>query len=130
MRRIPYLCADKGAYILWELNKRRLLASEIISHAWFVTSIKNKPFIFHFQSNNRLVIDSLFDDGKCEGYWDLEHGILSVIFEYKQHTYDINIIGNNNGLIHSALQIVDNDKADLLKVAPISHAKYGQALLD
>tara|TARA_R110001583_G_scaffold112917_3_gene263076 strand:- start:6445 stop:6963 length:519 start_codon:yes stop_codon:yes gene_type:complete len=120
----------EGEYILWELAKRKLLAAEIISHAWLVTSIKNKPFIFNFQENNRLTVDSLFDEGQCEGLWTLDRGILTVVFKYHQHNYDINIIGNNNGLIHSALQIVDNEKADLLKVAPISHAKYGQALLD
>lgn len=120
----------KGTYILWELKKRKLLEAEIISHAWLVTSLTNQAFIFHFQNHNRLIIDCLLNDGKCVGYWALEHGILSVIFEYDQHHYDINIIGNNNALLHSALQIVDNDKAYLLKVAPISHAKYGQALLD
>ena len=120
----------EGEYILWELEKRKLTESEIIAHAWLVTSIKNDSLIFHFQSNNHLSISSLFDDEHCDGFWQLEHGILKVRFEYRGHGYDINIIANNNRPIHSALQIIDNESVDLLKVAPISHAKYGKALLD
>jgi hypothetical protein len=118
----------EGEYILWELEKRKLVETEIISHAWFVTSITNNSFIFNFQADHSLIINHLFDDGQCQGLWSLKQGILSVVFNYHEHDYDINIIGNNNGLVHSALQIIDNEKTDLLKVAPISHAKYGLAL--
>ncbi|PKG39606.1 hypothetical protein [Psychromonas sp. Urea-02u-13] len=120
----------EGEYILWELEKRKLLEAEIIAHAWLVTSIKNDSLVFNFQDQHRLTVSSLFDDEQCDGQWKLEHGILKVRFEYQGQGYDINIIANNNRSIHSALQIIDNKSVDLLKVAPISHAKYGKALLD
>lgn len=120
----------EGEYILWELEKRKLIEAEIVAHAWLVTSAKNDSLVFNFKKNKQLTVTSLFDDDNCNGIWILEHGILKVRFEYHNHGYDINIIANNNGSIHSALQIVDNESADLLKVAPISHAKYGKALLD
>jgi hypothetical protein len=120
----------EGEYILWELEKRKLIKTEIVAHAWLVTSIKNHSLVFNFQDNCQLTVNSLFDDEQCDGHWKLEHGILKVRFEYKHHAYDINIIANNNRSIHSALQIIDNQNVDLLKVAPISHARYGKALLD
>jgi len=120
----------EGEYILWELEKRILTEREILAHAWLVSSKKSESLIFHFQENNSVSIKSLFEDFHCAGFWELEHGILKVRFGYEEHDYDINIIANNNRSIHSALQIVDNESVDLLKVAPISHAKHGKALLD
>lgn len=120
----------EGEYILWQLEKRKLLEAEIVAHAWLVTSVNNNSLVFNFSRDSCLKVTSLFDDEQCDGKWKLEHGILKVRFEYKCHGYDINIIANNNRSIHSALQIVDNESIDLLKVAPISHAKYGKSLLD
>ncbi len=120
----------EGEFILWELEKRRLIEAEIVAHAWLVTSKNNESLLFHFKESNHVTISSLFEEVQCEGYWQLEHGILKVCFKYQGHDYDINIIANNNRSIHSALQIVDNENVDLLKVAPISHAKCGKALLD
>lgn len=120
----------EGEYILWELQKRKLTEAEVIAHAWLVTSIKNISLVFDFEKNNQLTISSLFDSLQCKGHWELEHGILKVTFTYEGHSYDINIIANNNRCIHSALQIVDNKSSELLKVAPIIDAKYGKALLD
>ena len=77
----------EGEYILWELAKRQLREAEIISRAWFVTSMKNNSFIFYFQESNRLIIKSLFDDEQCDGYWALDHGILTVAFQYHQQNY-------------------------------------------
>ena len=108
----------------------KLTEAEIIAHAWLVTSLSNFSLIFDFQNNNYLKIRSLFNDEQCDGHWQLEHGILKVSFIYQNHDYDINIIANNNCSIHSALQIVDNKSVELLKVAPISHAKCGKALLE
>ncbi|MCP4320519.1 MAG: hypothetical protein GY951_04435 [Psychromonas sp.] len=120
----------EGEFILWELEKRKLVEAEIVSHAWLVTSKDNESLLFHFQERNRVTINGLFEGGQREGIWQLEHGILKVCFEYQSHSYDIDIIANNNRPIHSALQIVDEKNVELLKVAPISHAKYGKALLD
>jgi hypothetical protein len=120
----------EGEYILWELQKRKLTEAEIIAHSWVVTSVKNISLVFDFKKNNQLTVKSLFDQLQCIGQWQLEHGILKVRFDYEGHSYDINIIANNNRSIHSAIQIVDNKSSELLKVAPISDAKYGKALLD
>jgi len=120
----------EGEFILWELEKRKLIEAEIVAHAWLVTSKSNDSLLFHFKENSHVSINSLFDELKCDGFWLLEHGILKVRFEHKGHEYDINIIANNNRSIHSALQITDSENVELLKVAPISHAKYGKALLD
>lgn len=120
----------EGEYILWELQKRKLTKAEIISHSWLITSIKNISLVFNFQEDNYLTVDNLFDEEQCSGQWKLEHGILKVRFKYHEHAYDINIIANNNRSIHSALQIIDDENVDLLKVAPISHARGGKALLD
>jgi len=120
----------EGEYILWELDKRKLTEAEVIAHTWMVTSIKNHSLVFHFKENKQLTIRSLFDEQQCIGLWQLEHGIVKVRFVYQGHGYDINIIANNNRSIHSALQIVDNKHAELLRLAPILHAKHGKALLD
>lgn len=120
----------EGEFILWELEKRKLIEAEIVAHAWMVTSKNNSSLLFNFKESNHVTINSLFEGGQCEGVWQLEHGILKVSFENQGHSYDINIIANNNRSIHSALQIVDEQNAELLKVAPISHAKYGKALLE
>lgn len=119
----------EGEYILWELEKRKLLEAEIVAHGWLVTSQNNNSLLFSFNENNHVSINSLFDDEQCDGIWELEHGILKVRFEFQGHAYDINIIANNNRTIHSALQIIDDESVELLKVAPISHAKYGKELL-
>ncbi|GLS91494.1 hypothetical protein GCM10007916_25630 [Psychromonas marina] len=120
----------EGEYILWELQKRKLTEAEVIAHAWLVTSVSNISLMFNFQKNNQLTISSLFENFHCSGDWQLEHGILKVAFVYEGHSYDINIIANNNRSIHSALQIVDNQRSELLKVAPIINATQGTALLD
>ncbi|PKF63842.1 hypothetical protein CW745_03115 [Psychromonas sp. psych-6C06] len=120
----------EGEYILWELEKRKLTEAEVVAHAWLVTSANNISLVFDFKKNNQLSVSSLFDDEHCIGVWQLEHGILKVCFEYHGHSYDINIIANNNRSIHSALQIIDNESAELLKVAPISDPKNGKALID
>lgn len=120
----------KGEYILWELEKRKLTESEIITHSWLVTSKDNISLLLQFKENNHLNISSLFDDKYYHGHWDLEHGILKVCFIYQDHGYDISIIANNNCSIHSALQIVDDSSTQLLKVVPLSHAKYGKALIE
>ena len=120
----------EGEFILWELEKRKLIEAEIVAHMWLVTSKNNDSLLFHFKEKNHVSINSLFDELHCDGFWQLEHGILKVRFEHQGHQYDINIIANNNRPMHSALQIIDNENVELLKVAPISHAKYGKALLD
>jgi len=120
----------EGEYILWELDKRKLTEAEVTAHAWMVTSIKHDSLVFHFKENKQLMINSLFGEHQCIGLWQLEHGIVKVRFVYQGHGYDINIIANNNRAIHSALQIVDNKRAELLRLAPILHAKQGKALLD
>ena len=111
----------EGEYIIWELAKRKLFESEIISNTWLITSDNQKSFVLNFQPDHLLTVGGLFGRKHFDGYWSLEHGILSVVFKYHQRNYDINIIGNNYGLIHSALQIVDNDKADILKFSPMSN---------
>lgn len=120
----------EGEYILWELEKRKLTEAEVLAHPWMVTSIKNISLVFHFRDDKQLTISSLFEKQQCIGLWNLEHGIVKVRFVYQGHAYDINIIANNNQSIHSALQIVDNKSAELLKLAPILHATRGQGLLD
>ncbi|MFT6986637.1 MAG: hypothetical protein ACJAT7_002478 [Psychromonas sp.] len=120
----------EGEYILWELAKRKLTEAEIIAHSWLVSSKKNGSLVLKFQENNHLNISSLFDNDHYVGHWLLEHGILKVYFNYQDHDYDINIIANNNRSIHSALQIIDDACIDILKVVPLSHAKYGKALID
>jgi hypothetical protein len=120
----------EGEYILWELEKRRLTKDEVIAHAWMVTSMNDISLVFHFFHNNKIKITSLFCDEECEGLWELEDGIVKVRFFYTGHLHDINIIANNNRCVHSALQIIDNKKAELLKVAPIIDASKGKALND
>ncbi|WP_028865558.1 hypothetical protein [Psychromonas aquimarina] len=120
----------EGEYILWELEKRKLTVAEVVAHSWLVTSKDNISLVFQFQENNHLKISSLFDDEDYDGHWLLEHGILKVRFIYENHAYDINIIANNNQAIHSALQIIDDARVEVLKVVPLSHAKYGKALID
>ena len=120
----------EGEYILWELEKRKLTEEEIIAHSWLITSKSNLPLLLRFQDDNYLTISSLFDNECYEGHWLLENGILKVHFNYQDHDYDINVIANNNRLVHSALQILDDSSVDILKVVPVSHAKYGNALID
>lgn len=120
----------EGEYILWELEKRKLTEAEVIAQAWMVTSTKSTSLVFHFQENNQLTISSIFEQQECVGIWQLEHGIVKVGFIYQGHAYDISIIANNNRSIHSALQIVDNKSAELLKLAPILQPTNGTALLD
>jgi hypothetical protein len=81
-----------------------------------------------FEKNNCLQIQNLFSESHHTGHWFLEHGILKVQFDYDGHSYDISIIANNNRSIHSAIQIIDDYHVDLLKVVPVSHAKYGKSL--
>ncbi|WP_354624458.1 hypothetical protein [Psychromonas sp. MME2] len=120
----------EGDYILWELEKRKLTETEVVAHSWLVTSQKNQSILLKFEENNCLYITSVFDKEDYHGHWKLEHGILKVYFNYHEHKYDINIIANNNSAIHSALQIVDEANVDVLKVAPLSQARYGKALLE
>lgn len=120
----------EGEYILWELEKRKLSESEIITHSWLVTSKDNLSLLLQFKENSHLDISSLFDDEYYTGHWNLDHGILKVRFIYQEHDYDISIIANNNRSIHSALQIVDGRSTQLLKVVPLSHAKYGKSLIE
>ena len=124
-----YLVTE-GEYILWELEKRKLIESEIIAHSWLITSKKNHSLLLRFNSDYRLVISSLFDNECYSGSWFLENGILKINFNYQEHDYSIDVIANNNRLIHSALQIIDDSSVDILKVVPVSHAKYGHALVD
>lgn len=120
----------EGEYILWELEKRKLTKREVIAHSWLITSKNNLSLLLRFQDENHLTISSLFDNESYEGHWRLENGILKVNFNYQDHDYDIDIIANNNHSVHSALQILDDSSVDILKVVPVSHAKYGTALID
>ena len=119
-----------GSYILWELEKRKLTETEVVAHSWLITSKNNISLLLQFQENNRLEISSLFDNKYYAGDWQLDNGILKVYFNYQNRDYDINIIANNNRLIHSALQIIDDSSVDIVKVLPLSRAKYGKALID
>lgn len=120
----------EGSYILWELEKRKLAESEVVAHSWLITSKNNISLLLHFQENNKLELSSLFDNQYYTGDWQLDNGILKVYFNYQNRDYDINIIANNNRLIHSALQIIDDSSVDIVKVLPLSRAKYGKALID
>lgn len=120
----------EGSYILWELEKRKLTEAEIIAHSWLITSKNNISLLLQFQENNKLEISCLFDSNYYLGDWHLDNGILKVYFNYQNRDYDINIIANNNRLIHSALQIVDDSSLDIVKVLPLSRAKYGKALIE
>lgn len=120
----------EGEYILWELEKRKLTEVEVIAHSWLVTSKDNLSLLLQFENNNCLTITSIFNKENYKGHWKLEHGILKVYFNYHEHEYDINIIANNNSSVHSALQILDETRVDILKVAPLSQARFGKALLD
>ena len=120
----------EGEYILWELEKRKLTEEEVIEHSWLLTSKNNLSLLLRFQYDKSLILNNLFDNEYCEGHWLLENGILKVHFNYQNHDYDINIIANNNRPVHSALQILDDSSVDILKVVPVSNAKYGNALID
>lgn len=120
----------QGEYILWELEKRKLDSPEIISHSWLIASQHKKPLLLNFKSDSRLTITSLFISERFEGQWYLENGILKAYFNYQEHSYSLDVIANNNRLIHSALQIIDDTSLDILKVIPISHAKYGNSLIE
>jgi hypothetical protein len=120
----------EGEYILWELEKRKLTRSEVIAHSWLITSKKNHTLLFRFLDDSSMTISSLFDNESGKGSWFLEHGILKINFKYQNHDYALDVIANNNRMIHSALQIVDDTSIDILKVVPVSHAKYGNALND
>jgi len=120
----------EGEYILWELEKRKLTALEIVAHSWLITSKNNISLLLSFQTDNYLTLSSLFANECYEGGWRLENGILKVHFNYQNHDYDIDVIANNNGSVHSAVQILDDSSVDILKVVPVSHAKYGNALID
>ena len=120
----------EGEFILWELEKRKLTEREVIAHSWLITSKNNHSLLLDFQDDNYLTISSLFDNECCEGQWRLENGILKVNFNYQDHEYDIDVIANNNRSVHSGLQILDDSSVDILKVVPVSHAKYGTSLID
>ncbi|WP_372881519.1 hypothetical protein [Psychromonas sp.] len=120
----------EGSFILWELEKRKLQGHEVVAHSWIILAKDNMSLLLHFQENNILQIGELFDHQYVDGVWFLDNGILVLEFVYQQHHYDINIIANNNRLIHSALQIIDNESIEFLKVIPLSHAKYGKSLKD
>ena len=120
----------EGEYILWELEKRKLTEAEVIAHSWLITSKSNHTLLLYFQTANSLTISSLFANENYSGHWILENGILKVYFNYQNHDYAIDVIANNNRPVHSALQILDDSSVDILKVVPVSHAKYGNALID
>lgn len=120
----------EGEYILWELEKRKLIETEIIGHSWLIASKDRYTLLLRFDSDSCLTISSLFDKELFHGRWFLENGILKIYFKYQKKDYAIDVIANNNCLIHSALQIIDDSSLDILKVIPISHAKYGHALVD
>lgn len=120
----------EGDYILWELEKRKLTEKEVVAHSWLITSKNNLSLLLCFKGDNYLTISNLFDEQYHPGAWRLENGILKVNFNYQGHDYDIDIIANNNHSVHSALQVVDDSSVDILKVLPVSHAKYGNALID
>jgi len=122
--------SKKGEYILWELEKRKLTEEEILKHSWLLTSQETHSLLLCFGSQNRLTISSLFNQECYSGSWRLEHGILKIFFCYREHNYAIDVIANNNRLIHSAVQIVDDFSIDVLKVVPISNAKYGHSLIE
>ena len=122
--------SKKGEYILWELEKRKLLKEEILKHSWLVTSQETHSLLLCFGNENNLTISSLFNQECYSGSWHLENGILKIFFSYRVHDYAIDVIANNNRLIHSAVQIVDDFSIDVLKVVPVSHAKYGHALVE
>jgi len=119
----------EGEYILWELEKRQLTKREVIAHSWLITSKDNHSLLLCFQDANCLNISSLFDNESYSGDWRLENGILKIHFNYQNHDYDINVIANNNRQVHSAVQIIDDSSVDILKVVPVSRAKYGNALI-
>jgi len=122
--------STEGSFILWELEKRKLLEQEVVSHSWIIMSKTNTSLVLSFQENKYLRISGLFDERGVDGVWDLANGILKVCFIYDMHSYDINIIANNNRSIHSALQITDGNSIELLKVIPLCHAKYGKSIID
>ena len=124
---LTYIVTE-GEYILWELEKRKLQEAEVLAHSWMVTSNNNVSLVLKFNNNNCLQIQNLFSENYHTGHWFLERGILKVQFDYDAHSYDISIIAKNNRSIHSALQITDDYHVDLLKVVPVSHAKYGKSL--
>ena len=118
----------KGEYILWELEKRKLTESEVLSHSWLITSEYNTSLLLNFQNNNYLTISNLFSNDTYRGHWLIENGILMIYFRYENHNYDINIIASNNRPIHSAIQVIDNDSINVLKAVPLRNAKFGRAL--
>ena len=122
--------SKKGEYILWELEKRKLTEKEILEHAWLLTSQETHSLLLSFGNKNCLTISSLFNQECYSGSWCLENGILKMFFSYREHDYSIDAIANNNRLIHSAVQIIDGFSIDVLKVVPVSHAKYGHALVE
>lgn len=122
--------STEGDYILWELGKRKLEANEVISHSWIIMSKQNMPLILKFKENSNLKVGSLFDEEDFDGVWSLTGGILRIFFRYEQRSYYIDIIANNKRSIHSALQITDDQRVELLKVIPLCNAKYGTSLID
>ena len=120
----------EGEYILWEMEKRVLTEKEVLAHSWLVSCKDKLSLLLSFESGNQLKVSSLFDEECYKGHWLIDHGILKVYFNYQDHDYDISIIANNNRPVHSALQIIDDSSVDILKVVPVSHAKYGSALIE
>lgn len=120
----------EGEYILWELEKRKLTEREVIAHSWLITSKDNHSLLLCFKDESSLNISSLFDNESYCGSWLLKDGILKIQFNYKEHDYDIDVIANNNQSVHSAIQVIDDLSVDILKVVPVSQARYGNALVE
>lgn len=118
----------EGDYILWELNKRKLDEREIIHRTWVLSSQYNHSFVVRFTNDKRLSVTNLFSEKKHFGEWALENGILKIAFFYQEIQYNITVIANNSGSVHSALQINENLDTELLRIAPLRHAKEGAQL--
>ena len=119
----------EGDYILWQLNKRKLDEREIIHRTWLLNSQYSHSFVVNFTSDKKLSVKNLFSEKKHVGEWGLENGILKIAFYYQEVQYNITVIANNCGTVHSGLQINENLDTELLRIAPLRHATEGAQLI-
>lgn len=118
----------EGEYILWELNKRKLDESEIVTRSWVLNSQNSHSFLVNFNENKTLTVKNLFSDLDCVGDWLLENGILKIAFYYQETEYNITVIANNCELVHSALQINEKFESELLRIVPLRQSRKGSSI--
>jgi hypothetical protein len=99
-------------FVAWKNTKRDFTTQEILSGIWIKIGDTGHSFIMKCHQDGKFSEHNIFDEHEVYGTWKLMGGV----FRTNIQEYELNIVANKNGSIHSGIEFTQNKPVAYFKV--------------